>query len=558
MSSQQGQRQVNILFTTDVHGNYFPFPFRHGCKGKGSLQRVHAFVAREVGRLQGATILVDGGDLLQGGAAAYYLNFIASQRKGHRVADYCNFIGYDVGVLGNHDIEMGHEVVARFIRSCHFPILGANVIDERTGDCALDPYVIIHRGGVRVAFVGFVTPAIPHWVPKALWEGLRFEDITECARRTIAGLRHSEQPDCVVALMHSGMDEGIITPQYRENAVRQTVEQVEGIDLVLYGHDHCPHIEEVTSPSGRNILCINPGSEAYNLAKVNVEISADGSVSTRGCNCYIGRIGGAHAQAFNRHFRSDYNTILAWSKQRVGTILSPLDVSQAYFGPSAYIDFIQRLQLDISGADIAFSAPLFFNAQIAAGDVSMGDLFNIYRFEDRLYTLLLSGQEIKDYLEMSYAQWTNTMSSPDDHLLLLSPLKNNPSRLGFANFNFNFDAAAGLRYEVDVTRPPGHKLCIHSLTSGQPFRTDATYRVAMTAYRANGGGELLTRGASIAKEDIPGRILCCSLHDMRHYIMEYLRQNQSVTPEPLNNWRFIPDEWATAAAARDRDILFNH
>ena len=557
MSDTSGIPRVNIIFTTDIHGNYFPYDFRHGCKGKGSLQRVHAFVAQEVGRLPGPTLLIDGGDLLQGSAAAYYLNFIAPHTEGHRVADFCNFIGYDVGVLGNHDIEMGREVLGRFIGSCHFPILGANVIDERTGKCALDPYIILSRGGKRIAVVGFVTPAIPHWMPQSVWEGWRFEDITDCARRIIAHLRQTEQPDCIVGVFHSGMDEGIITPDYRENAVRHTIECVEGFDLVLYGHDHCAHCEEVTDPTGRSVLCVNPGSEAHCVAEVTILFPPEGHPQPQARVCYIGKVGGAHARAFSRHFKRDQDAVVAWSQQRIGTLLSPIDASESYFGSSAYIDFIQQLQLDISGADIAFSAPLFFTARIEAGDISIGDLFNIYRFEDKLYTLRLSGQEVKDYLEMSYALWTNQMHSPQDHLLLLSPMKNNPARLGFTNFIFNFDAAAGLLYEVDLREPPGRKVRIQGLADGRPFRLDASYLVAMTAYRANGGGELLTKGAGIPKDDIPDRMVACTCHDVRHYMMDHLQHSQRVDPQPAHNWRFVPDDWALPAAARDYDALFN-
>ena len=152
-------------------------------------------------------------------------------------------------------------------------------------------------------------------------------------------------------------------------------------------------------------------------------------------------------------------------------------------------------------------APLFFNASIDAGEIHVSDLFNLYRFEDCIYTLCLTGKEIKNYLEMSYANWTNQMHSIDDNLLLLSPMKSNPERMGFTNFIFNFDSAAGIIYEVDVTRPQGEKITIKRMADGRPFSADAEYLVAMTAYRANGGGELLTKGAGLSKEEIKKRLI---------------------------------------------------
>ena len=246
-----------------------------------------------------------------------------------------------------------------------------------------------------------------------------------------------------------------------------------------------------------------------------------------------------------------------YASRLVGRFTAGVNISDAYFGPSAYIDFIQYLLLQASGADISLMAPLFFNASIDAGEIHVSDLFNLYRFEDCIYTLCLTGKEIKNYLEMSYANWTNQMHSIDDNLLLLSPMKSNPERMGFTNFIFNFDSAAGIIYEVDVTRPQGEKITIKRMADGRPFSANAEYLVAMTAYRANGGGELLTKGAGLSKEEIKKRIIEYSEHDIRHYIMEYIQQHHDVEPHPLHHWRFVPEEWVKAAEQRDRQLLFN-
>ena len=210
----------------------------------------------------------------------------------------------------------------------------------------------------------------------------------------------------------------------------------------------------------------------------------------------------------------------------------------------------------MSKADLSFSAPLFFNASIEAGDIKVSNLFDLYRFEDHLYTLMLTGREIKNYLETSYAAWTQQMHAPTDPMLLISPMKSNPERMGFKNFIFNFDSAAGIYYEVDVTKPEGAKVNILRMDDGRPFKMDETYTVAMTAYRANGGGELLTKGAGLSKEEMDARILNVSEHDIRHYLMEYVKELGTIDPQPKNHWRFVPEDWTTQAIARERKILF--
>ena len=135
-------------------------------------------------------------------------------------------------------------------------------------------------------------------------------------------------------------------------------------------------------------------------------------------------------------------------------------------------------------------------------------------------------------------------------------MKSNPNRMGFKNFIFNFVSAAGIRYEVDVTKPEGEKVHIISMEDGRPFLPNETYTVAMTAYRANGGGELLTKGAGLSKEEIDSRIMCVSEYDIRHYLMDYIKEIGTINPQPKNHWRFIPEDWVSQAKEREYKILF--
>ena len=178
MESHARQSKIKIIFTTDVHGFYFPYDFRHARWCKGSLQRVHGYVAQQCKENPAGTILIDGGDMLQGEPTSYYFNFVA--REGHhRVADICNYIGYDVAVVGNHDIETGHEVFDSYVDSCNFPVLGANVIDTETNEPYFQPYTILRRGGVKIAVIGFITAAIPQWIPHQIWSDMKFEGVKE-------------------------------------------------------------------------------------------------------------------------------------------------------------------------------------------------------------------------------------------------------------------------------------------------------------------------------------------------------------------------------------------
>jgi 2',3'-cyclic-nucleotide 2'-phosphodiesterase/3'-nucleotidase len=215
------------------------------------------------------------------------------------------------------------------------------------------------------------------------------------------------------------------------------------------------------------------------------------------------------------------------------------------------------MMLKISKADISFNAPLSFDSSIKAGNITVADMFNLYKYENKLYVLKMTGREIKNYLEESYSRWINTMQSADDHLLLLK--KDNTvsqQRPAFQNFTFNFDSASGIDYEVDVTKPAGQKVRILRLSNGKPFNENKTYKVAMNSYRGSGGGELLTKGAGIANEEIEKRIIFKSSLDLRHYMMEEMQRMGHISPSPNCNWKFVPETWTKPAAQRDRKLIF--
>ena len=222
-------------------------------------------------------------------------------------------------------------------------------------------------------------------------------------------------------------------------------------------------------------------------------------------------------------------------------------------------DLIHNLQLQITNADISLTAPLAFNSTIKAGDVTMADMFKLYRFENLLFTLRMTGEEVRKHLEYSYDMWTNTMTSPDDHALRLNAdSKDDQQRTGFQYYTFNFDSACGIDYEVDLTKPDGEKVKILRMSNGEPFDEKKWYKVAMNSYRANGGGELLTQGAGIPKDSLEARVLFNTDRDQRHFLTEEIRKMGTLDPKPNNNWKFVPEAWAKPALERDRKLLFGN
>ena len=552
--------ELCILETSDVHGSFFPYDFINRTPCKGSLARLSTYVKRERERFGANLLLLDNGDILQGQPTVYYYNFIDTAAT-HVTAAMMNYLRYDAGNMGNHDMETGHAVYDRWIRQCNFPILGANIIDTASGKPYLPPYSVFNRDGVKVAVIGLLTPSIPAWLPENLWAGLRFDDIEESARKWVKTVREKENPDVVVAIIHSGRDHTHTTGNWVENASQLVAERVPGIDIVLFGHDHQFFCDSVKNADGSEVWMLNPANKAEKVASAHVSLTLrKGKVVKKEISGRLVDISALPVdEDFMKVFKPQYDTVDKFVSQKIGSISKTISTRNAFFGPSEFIDLTHSLQLAISGAEVSMAAPLSFDSSIKEGDILVSDMFKLYKYENMLYTMRMSGREIKNYLEMSYDLWTNRMTNADDHLLLLKEVPGNGddgARALFQNFSYNFDSAAGIRYTVDVTKPRGEKINILSMADGSAFDMDKDYSVAVNSYRGNGGGGLLTEGAGIPVEKLNDRIIKATDKDLRFYLMEYIKKTGAICPSTLDLWKFIPEEWTVPAAKRDYKLLF--
>lgn len=556
--------KLRVIETTDVHGSFFPYDFINRCPKAGSLARVSTYVD-SLRHIYGKNLLLlDNGDILQGQPTCYYYNYVNTKAK-NVAAEVVNYMRYDAETMGNHDVEVGHAVYDKWISEVHCPLLGANIINTATGQPYVKPYAMFERDGVRIAVIGMITPAIPNWLTKDLWSGLRFDEMVSTARHWMQVVRGQEHADVVIGLFHSGASGGIVTPQYEEDASLRVAREVPGFNLILFGHDHTRHHETIVNTEGHPVLCLDPANNAMAVADAEIEVTKDHNTNasnTPPLVRVIGRLADVRGlkvdKTFMQHFQPQIAEIHRFVDRPIGTFKNAIYTRESFFGNSAFNDFILNLQLKITGADISFNAPLQFNAKIGAGTVRVSDMFNLYKFENQLYVMKMTGKEIRRHLEMSYDLWVNTMKSADDHLLKLDLSKGDNQHTGFKNFTFNFDSAAGIDYEVDVTQPDGQKVHILRMSNGQPFQEDKMYKVALNSYRANGGGELLTKGAGIPKDSLEQRIIYRSERDQRYYLMQEIEKQGIVDPQPNHNWRFVPEAWTRPAAARDFELLFGH
>lgn len=553
--AQPREVAIKLIHTSDIHGRFYSHDFINDKPIDGGMDRISSYVKAQRKQYPGHVLLLDGGDLLQGQPSVYYYNY-KDTISSHVCADAMNYMGYDAIEIGNHDIETGHPVYDRWISQCKAPVLGANIL-RNDGSNYLQPYKIFVIDGVKIAVLGLITPSIPAWLPENIWKGLHFEDMEISARKWMKIIQEKEHPHIVVGLFHSGVYPSKIDGIFNENASADVAKNIPGFDVVMAGHDHTPYCKKVTNIVGDSVLVINPaygGSRVSDvLLKVKIEDNKVVSKCIKGkaikMNCF------QPDKDFLNYLAPQREAAKAFISRPVGKINKSISIRDAYFGSSAFIDLIHTVQLDVTGADISFTAPLIFDAKINKGVIYAHDMFKLYQFENLLYTMELTGAEVKKYLELSYAIWTNQMKSPDDHLLLLKR-EDEGRDYQFVNYSYNFDSAAGIIYTVDVTKPAGEKVQIKRMANGTPFSLDKKYKVAINSYRANGGGGLLTNGAGISRDSLKSRILNSSTNDLRYYMMEWIEKKGTISPRALNQWKFIPGKWVKHAIKRDKELLF--
>jgi 2',3'-cyclic-nucleotide 2'-phosphodiesterase/3'-nucleotidase len=569
-SSAQKEINLKVIGTSDVHGAFFPFDFINNKAVDFGLAQVYSYVQLQRANPNQEVLLFDNGDILQGQPTVYFANYIDSSEH-HLVAQLMNFMGYNAASIGNHDVEAGPEIYDRLSQQFEFPWLSANILDTRTGKTYFKPYHVFDVNGLRIAVMGLTTPGVPRWLPKKLWPNMEFTDMIEAAQMWMDSIQIKEKPHVVIGLFHAGHNANYEGSDpdlpLNENASLLVAKRVKGFDAILIGHDHDRTVKNVINLAGETVVILDPGSNAHMVSDltIKVKLSDNGKVISKKVE---GNLISMRDQIPNHEYVSFFNdfstNVAEFVDRRIGTFQSEVSTRDSYFGPSAFVGLIHSVQLGISNADISFAAPLSFDARIEQGPVFVRDMFKLYSYENLLYIMNLTGKEVKDYLEYSCGLWFNTMESKSDNLILFRKDENgliviNGRGRGMLKSSFfNFDAAAGIMYQVDVTKPIGTRINIISMEDGSQFSDTITYRVAINSYRGTGGGGHLTLGAGIPFDELRDRVVSVSQMDMRHYLIKWIEHVGKVAPVIPQNWELIPADWTRNASQTDRIILFGN
>lgn len=550
-----GAHELHILTTGDVHGAWFDSTY----VGKGvnssliSANRCIDSLRTVYGK--DCVLLIDAGDCLQGDNAAYYSNYLSKDVL-HLFPRIASYMGYDAVVVGNHDMETGPEVYRRVRRELFMrgiPFLAGNVIGENEKPFFRE-YKVFRRAGLKVLVMGYTNANIKAWLPADKWEGLDFASLVPFVQQRVNAVSARVKPDAVIVAVHSGTGSG--DGKVLENQGLDLYNSLEGVDLLICAHDHRPY-----AVYGGGKALVNSGTKAANIGHATLNVGySEGREMIRSAASEVIPLDCASADSLMRaRFRREWLKVRRFTNAPVGMTMVPIRTRDSYAGRCFYMDFIHKIQLESTGADVSFAAPLTFNGTINAGRLIFNDMFILYPFENTLWTITMTGAEIDAYLEYSYDRWIRTWDG--SHVLRISgkpDARTMQKGWSFDNKSYNFDSAAGINYTVDVTAEAGSRVDIVSLRDGRAFRTDSTYTVAITSYRASGGGKMLSEGAGIGDGVVESRVVA-KYPEIRDLIYNHIREVDTITPLFIGNigdWRFVPEETASKAIGSDMELLF--
>lgn len=557
---KDGHYTLQVLSTNDVHGTWFDSTYvDNGTRNSLFAMKYYIDSIRTAFGPENV-VLVDAGDCLQGDNAAYYYNYVDTVTP-HLFPRLMSYMKYDAVAVGNHDIETGHPVydrVAADLKKAGIPFLGGNAIRNDNGQPYFPLYKMIKRAGLRIAIVGYTNANIKAWLGEELWSGITFKPIIDLVQKDIDQIREKEKPDVVLVVVHSASGQGDGSVLEAEGL--DIFNSVHGIDFLICSHDHRALIKD-----GEEAAFLNSGSHSRNVAHGTLHLEVEkGQIVKKSFETELIPVDKRKADPVMRAaFQKDYEAVKAFTLREVGILNTDLWTRDAYRGMCDYLNLVHTLSIGSKPAEISFAAPLTFNGHVNAGILRYNDLFTIYPFENQLFVVKMTGDEIKRYLEHSYDKWINTIAKPEDTLLKIEArddARTQQSRWSFVNRSYNFDSAAGINYTVDVTKPFGERVAIASMADGSAFDLQKEYNVAMTSYRASGGGNLM-KETGIDTDNIDERVVA-RYPEIRNILYNYLMENGSIDPEVIGNpavighWEFIPEKLVKPAMDRDMDLLF--
>ncbi|MEU5566384.1 bifunctional metallophosphatase/5'-nucleotidase [Micromonospora musae] len=547
---------LTLLGTSDTHGNVYNWDYYRDAEYDDSKQNdigvaklatlINQIRAERRGK---ATLVLDAGDTIQGTPlATFYAKQepITSTGEKHPMARAMNIIDYDAVTLGNHEFNYGLPLLDLWIRQLGFPALAANAVNARTGKPAFTPYVIkkVSLGfaapTLRVGILGLTNPGVAVWDRGNVEGKLRFDDMIATAAKYVPIMRQ-RGADIVLISAHGG-DSG--TSSYgpelpNENPVALIAEQVPGIDAILFGHAHNEVVQRfVTNKrTGRQVLLSEPSKWGQRLTRMDFTLAREHGrwAITRSSATMLNTNTVVEDPKVLAAVRAQHKKTVAYVNQVVAQATVEMSTVESRYKDTPILDFINHVQAEtvttaLAGTQYADlpvlsqASPFSRTAVFPAGDVKIRDVAGLYVFDNTLEAVVLTGAEVRAYLEYS-AKYFITLApgAPVDPEQISDP----------SVPDYNYDALSGVDYDIDIAKPVGQRITRLVLAgTDTPVADDAQFVVAVNNYRRSGGGNF----PGIVKTQVYNE-----QQEIRQLLIDWAQAKGTIDPADFfqPNWRLV-------------------
>ncbi|MEU8087727.1 5'-nucleotidase C-terminal domain-containing protein [Micromonospora sp. NPDC049101] len=547
---------LTLLGTSDTHGNVHNWDYyrdaeyddsKHNDIGVAKLATLINQIRRE--RRGKATLVLDAGDTIQGTPlATYYAKQepITATGEKHPMARAMNVIDYDAVTLGNHEFNYGLPLLDLWIRQLGFPALAANAVNAKTGKPAFQPYVIkkvslgLAAPTLRVGILGLTNPGVAIWDRGNVEGKLRFDDMVATAAKWVPIMR-ARGADLVLISAHGG-DSG--TSSYgpelpNENPVALIAQQVPGIDAILFGHAHNEVVERfVTNErTGAQVLLSEPSKWGQRLTRMDFTLTRERgrwAITTKAATMLNTNTVVEDPKVLAA-VRTQHQKTIAYVNQVVAQSTVELSAAESRYKDTPILDFINHVQTEVVGAALAgtayadlpvlsIAAPFSRTAVFPAGDVKIRDVAGLYVYDNTLEAVVLSGAEVRAYLEYSVKFFrTLAPGAPVDPEQISDP----------AVPDYNYDVFSGVDYDIDIAKPVGQRITRLVLAgTDTPVADNAQFVVAVNNYRRSGGGNF----PGIVKTQVYN-----AQQEIRQLLIDWAQAKGTINPDDFfqPNWRLV-------------------
>lgn len=518
---------VTVLETSDIHGNILPKYYGNNQIRECGLAKISTFVQKQRQEYKNL-IVIDNGDLFQGTPLTYHHARIDKQKE-NPIIKVMNHIGYDGFVIGNHEYNYGKEFIENAKSESNFCWLAANIIDVNTNRCKYGlPYIIkTFDEGIRVAILGVTTHFVPYWENPNHIDDVDFEDAFLAAKKWVHHLKTVEQVDVVIVSYHGGFERDLYTGAVTErlsgeNQAYQMCMEIEGIDLLLTGHQHrCIEDTKVN-----DVAVIQPGAHGYQVGKITISIEkSNGQWKVQDIQSKLVSVKEYIPDNEVITMIEPYeNSTQAWLDQSIGKIVGDMTIKnpiEIRLKEHPYIEFVNQVQMLYTGVDISATSLFDDHCPGLKKNVTMRDIVSNYIYPNSLKVLRVTGKDIKEALELS-AAYFETYNGKE--------VKVNSSQMQNKVRPYNYDMWEGIHYIINISQPIGDRVVTLEY-QGKPIEFDKEYDVVLNNYRAGGGGDYFMFTDKPVLKEIQ--------KDVSELIAEYISEKGEVTAAVNENWKVI-------------------